>query len=304
MFIRILGSGAGGGFPQWNCNCHNCNGFRNNTLNAKSRTQSSIAISENNQDWILFNTSPDIRQQLAQFEEAHPKSGVRDTGIKAIVLVDSQIDHTTGLLLLRETDALQLYMTETTQNDLYEHFPVLKILEHYCEVTVTKLNNFDPAPFMVPGFEHIQLYPKTLISESPPYSPNRGQQAPGSNLGFKITNLKTSRSLFYSPGLGEIDDDLLSFMDSCDVILIDGTFWTLDEMILQHINHKLSTEMGHLPLSGPKGLIEYLDKLKNKRKILIHINNTNPILNEDSEQREILSNHGIEVSYDGMVFEI
>lgn len=304
MFVRVLGSGAGGGFPQWNCNCPNCKGLREKNIKAKPRTQSSIAISEDNENWILFNASPDIRQQLLDFEEAHPRSGVRGTGIKAIVLVDSQIDHTTGLLLLRETDALSLYMTHTAEHDLTEHFPVLKILSHYCDLKLTLIDNENPPPFQVPGFNTIQLTPIPLVSESPPYSPNRGKEAPGANLGFIIESLSTGKSMFYSPGLGKIDDILFEKMKQCEVILVDGTFWTMDEMIINHINQKQAIEMGHLPLSGAGGCIEYLDKLNEQRKILIHINNTNPILQEDSAQRATLKQHNIEVSFDGMRFEL
>src|SRR5437016_8224419 len=118
MYIRVLGSGAGGGFPQWNCNCANCTGYRQETLAISERTQSSIVISENGKDWILINASPDIRHQLASFPAMQPARQLRDTSIKSIILVDAQLDHTTGLLLMREGENLEVYCTSAVQDDL------------------------------------------------------------------------------------------------------------------------------------------------------------------------------------------
>ncbi len=128
MKIRVLGSGAGGGFPQWNCNCNNCHRIRTGEMNGKARTQSSIAVSSDNQNWLLINASPDIRAQLEAFPAIQPKHGLRDTGIKAILLIDSQIDHTTGLLMLREGKPLDIYCTEMVKQDLTSGFPIFKML--------------------------------------------------------------------------------------------------------------------------------------------------------------------------------
>jgi len=168
MKIRVLGAGAGGGFPQWNCNCSNCAGIRNGSLAGQKRTQSSIAVSSDGLSWVLFNASPDIRTQLENFPEAHPRQGIRDTGIKAIILIDSQIDHTTGLLILRESTApLEVYCSEMVRQDLTTGFPLFNMLEHYCRV------NHHPVPldgssFTIPGFESLRFYSHSLKSKAPP----------------------------------------------------------------------------------------------------------------------------------------
>ena len=158
MKIRVLGSAAGGGFPQWNCNCHNCHRIRHQQMNGSPRTQSSIAVSTDNRNWLLFNTSPDIRAQLEAFPAIQPKQGVRDTGIKAIMLIDSQIDHTTGMLMLREGKPIDIYCTEMVRQDLSSGFPLFKMLEDYCTI------NHHPVPldgssFSIPGIDDLRLYP-------------------------------------------------------------------------------------------------------------------------------------------------
>ncbi|WP_461482419.1 pyrroloquinoline quinone biosynthesis protein PqqB [Porticoccus sp.] len=306
MKIQILGSAAGGGFPQWNCNCHNCSGVRAGTINAKTRTQSSITLSADGENWILFNASPDIRQQLASFPPLQPARQVRDTGIAAIVLMDSQIDHTTGLLMLREGCPHQIWCTEMVEGDLRSGFPVLNVLNHWNggnhihRIPVGERDN----SFVIPQAPALKLTAVPLLSSAPPYSPHRGNPHPGDNIGMQVEDLRSGRKLFYAPGLGQIEPHLRPFMENADVLLVDGTLWREHEMILSGVGSKLGAEMGHLPQSGKGGLIEYLDTLAKPRKILIHINNTNPILDEDSPERAELATHGIEVSYDGMSVEL
>ncbi len=306
MKIQILGSAAGGGFPQWNCNCHNCSGVRAGTLNAKQRTQSSITVSADGENWILFNTSPDIRQQLASFPPLQPARQIRDTGISAIVLMDSQIDHTTGLLMLREGCPHQIWCTEMVEGDLSSGFPVFNVLKHW-----NGGNNIHRIPvgendnsFVIPQVSDLKLTAVPLLSSAPPYSPHRGNPHPGDNIGVQVEDLRTGKKLFYAPGLGQIEPHLRPLMENADVLLIDGTLWREDEMIVSGVGTKLGAEMGHLPQSGEGGMIEYLDTLEKPRKVLIHINNTNPILDEDSAERAELTAHGIEVSYDGMSIDL
>ncbi|GAA6166612.1 pyrroloquinoline quinone biosynthesis protein PqqB [Sessilibacter corallicola] len=306
MKIHVLGSAAGGGFPQWNCNCSNCKGFRNGTLNAKARTQSSIAISEDGIDWILFNTSPDILTQLANFKAMQPARSIRDTGIGAIVFMDSQIDHTTGLLMLREGCPHDLWCTDMVYQDLTTGFPVFNMLKHWngginrhtIEIEDGK-NSFE-----IPKFPKIKLTAIPLLSSAPPYSPHRGNPHPGDNIGMLVENLENGKTLFYAPGLGKIEDHLKPIMANADLLLVDGTLWQEDEMIVAGVGDKLGVTMGHLPQSGEHGMLAYLDTLEKPRKVLIHINNTNPILDEDSPQRKILTDHGVEVAYDGMDIEL
>ena len=301
MRIRVLGSSAGGGFPQWNCNCRNCKGLRNGTLQARARTQSSIAISATGTDWLLVNASPDILTQIAQTPDLQPARAIRDSGIAAVLLMDAQIDHVTGLLMLRERKTpLPLLATPEVFSDISSCFPITGILSHYCQVAPTELP-IDGSTTDIPGLPGVQVQTVALASKPPPYSPFRGKPRPGDNIGLLITNPASGAKAFYAPGLAEVTPELSELMSGCSVVLVDGTFWTHDEMQRLGLSSKAALDMGHLPQSGPGGMIEQLDRLPaGVRKILIHINNTNPMLVEDSDERALLTQHGIEVAFDGM----
>lgn len=300
MRIRVLGSAAGGGFPQWNCNCANCYGVRNGKLKAVPRTQSSIALSVDDDRWIVFNASPDIRSQLESFSGLQPRFGLRDTGIHAVVLADSQIDHTTGLLLLREGCPLKVYATDMVREDLSTGFPIFRMLESWNGGIDFRQLEVDGSSFSVEGAEKLRLTAIPLSGKAPPYSPHRNDPHIGDNIGMFIEDLENGSSLFYAPGLGGVDEKLLAIMERADCLLVDGTFWQEDEMIVAGVGTKLANEMGHLPQSGEGGMMDVLRPFTRQRKVLIHINNTNPILIEDSPQRQELEEEGIEVAYDGM----
>ena len=307
MKILVLGSAAGGGFPQWNCNCTNCHGLRSGTLNARARTQSSIAVSSNGTDWVLINASPDVLTQIRANPALQPARAIRDSGIAAVMVMDAQIDHVTGLLMLREgKKKLNLYCTDSVWDDLNHGLPLVPVLSHYCGVerhaihplAGDKATQF--APIDVPGVAGIRFHPLPLKSKAPPYSPHRANPQPGDNNGLLIENLETGKTLFYAPGLGEIEPHVRAVMEKADCVLVDGTVWTGDEMITLGLSQKTAADMGHLQLSGPGGMIELLDAVGLRRKVLIPINNPNPILNEDSAERAQLAQHGIEVAFDGM----
>ncbi|GAA6140548.1 pyrroloquinoline quinone biosynthesis protein PqqB [Hydrogenophaga sp. 5NK40-0174] len=301
MRIRVLGSSAGGGFPQWNCNCPNCDGLRKGTINAQARTQSSIAISVNGDDWLLVNASPDILKQIQQTPALQPARSIRDSGIASVLLIDAQIDHVTGMLMLRERNSrLPLLVTPEVRSDLSDGFPLTRMLSHYCGLDINELP-VDGTPVDVPGVQGLQVQPVALDSKPPPYSPFRGNPRKGDNIGLIIDNPETGQRVFYAAGLAEVTPELLALMQSASIVLVDGTFWTNDEMQKLGLSPKAALDMGHLPQSGPGGMIEQLDKLPSSiRKVLIHINNTNPILREDSQERAELTKHGIEVAFDGM----
>lgn len=304
MFVHVLGSGAGGGFPQWNCNCANCKGLREGTIKASPRTQSSIAVSANGTDWILFNTSPDIKKQLDDFPALQPAREVRDTAITAIVITDAQIDHSTGMLTLREHNKpWEVYTTKAVYEDLTTGFPVFNILGHFRGINHHEIAT-DQSSFTIPTADGLVFTAVPLKSEAPPYSPHRHNTVPGDNIGMKIEDTRTGRNLFYAPGLGVAEPHVLEYMSNADAILVDGTVWTDDEMSNEGISDKRAQEMGHLDQSSEGGIMSLLNAMQKPRKILIHINNTNPILNEESEQRQILNKAGIEVAYDGMDIEL
>lgn len=300
MKIRVLGAAAGGGFPQWNCNCPNCDGLRKGKIPAKARTQSSIVVSPDGGNWVLFNASPDILAQLKSFPALQPARAIRDTAIVAIVLLDSQIDHTTGLLMLREGKPLQIYCTDMAREDLTTGNPLFNILGHYCGVEWHRVPTAKASEFSIPGAEGLKFSAVALKSKAPPYSPHRNDPHEGDNIGMHIADLRTHKSVFYAPGLGEIESHLRPFLEQSDCLLVDGTCWTDDELITLGISKKRSRDMGHLPQSGDGGMMSVMEKLDKPRKVLIHINNTNPILNEESPERKALDKAGIEVAYDGM----
>jgi pyrroloquinoline quinone biosynthesis protein B len=304
MRIKVLGSAAGGGFPQWNCNCPNCDGVRKGTIRARPRTQSSIAVSADGTDWVLFNASPDLLAQFRAVPQLQPARSIRDTAVRAIILIDAQIDHTTGLLMLREGAPLEIHCTEMVREDLTSGNPLFRILDHYCGVRWHPIPADGDSTFAVSGAEGLVFTAVPLTSKAPPYSPHRDDPHKGDNIGVRIVDRASGKAFFYAPGVGEIGPHLAPFLAEADCLMIDGTFWTEDELVRLGISKKRARDMGHLPQSGPGGMIDVLKPLKAGRKILIHINNTNPILNEDSAERRALDAAAIEVAYDGMEIEL
>jgi pyrroloquinoline quinone biosynthesis protein B len=306
MRITVLGSAAGGGFPQWNCNCRNCAGVRSGGVRAKPRTQSSIFVRDDSAaDGVLFNASPDILEQIRSNPALQPARAVRDTAIAGVVLMDGQIDHATGLFMLRERGSpLPLWCTDPVEQDLSQGNPVLRVLGHYCGVRRERIVP-DGTAFSVPGAEGLTFRAFALASKAAPYSPHRDAPVPGDNIGMLITDRASGRSAFYAPGLGEITPALFDLMAGADAVLVDGTFWTDDEMIRLGLSKKTARDIGHLPQSGTGGMIEWLDRLPaGTRRLLIHVNNTNPILDEDSAERALLAQHRIEVCEDGMTLTL
>jgi pyrroloquinoline quinone biosynthesis protein B len=304
--IRVLGSAAGGGFPQWNCNCPNCAGLRRGTLHARARTQSSIIVSGGSDtSWALVNASPDILSQMRSQPALQPGREVRDSAIAGIVLVDGQVDHTTGLYMLREArQPWSLWCTDSAHADLTGGNPILGVLSHYCGVNRRRIG-LDGEPFEVEGVAGVEWRALPVAGKPAPYSPNRESPVPGDNIALAITDAVTGRSALYAPGLGAIDDTIRRSMGSAACVLVDGTFWTDDEMIALGVSNKRARDIGHLPQSGPGGMLEWLERLPpTTRKVLIHINNTNPILDEDSPQRAELVRRGVEVAWDGMEIEL
>lgn len=304
MFVHILGSAAGGGFPQWNCNCRMCHGVRQGSIKARPRTQSSIAVSGDGENWALFNTSPDILAQLAAFPALQPARHLRDTAIRGIVFMDSQLDHTTGLLMLREGCPHDVYCTDMVYEDLTTGFPVFEILKHWNGGVRRHPVPIDGESFTMAGIEGLSFTALPVRGKAPPYSPHRHQPHRGDNIGLKVTDTTSGRSLFYAPGLGQLDEETLDWMREADCLLVDGTFWREDEMASVGLGERKAADMGHLPQSGPGGMMDVLRPMRKPRKILIHINNTNPILDEESEERRLLEREGIEIAYDGMHFSL
>lgn len=304
MHVHVLGASAGGGFPQWNCNCPLCDGLRKGTINARARTQSSIAVSGNGTDWLLCNASPDILTQLQAFPAAQPARAIRDTGIAAVLLVDAQIDHTTGLCMLREhSQPLEVWCSKEAREDLQHGHPLFPLLEHYCTVA-WKPVPVDGRLFRIPAVPGLEFQALPIASNAPPYSPHRDHPAPGDNIALTVRDTTSGRSLFYAPALGALDAATQNAMHAADCVMVDGTCWHDDEMPSLGISTRRAQDMGHRAVGDPGGTLELLSQLSAKtRRILIHINNTNPMLDEDGPEYAAVRAAGVELAYDTMEFE-
>ena len=301
MLIRILGAAAGGGFPQWNCLCRSCETSR--AGKAAGLTQSSIAIRSQSGDWFLINASPDVRLQIEQMrsQQCFVETGQRSLPFTSIILTDAEIDHTTGLMLLRESSQpLKIYASASVKQALTTGYPLFATLQNYCGVEWLPL---DVGKSIAIASE-LEIEAFALSTKPPKYM----QSEPGAQevwgVGLTIRDRNTNGVLTYAPGLGAIDKSLQRRFEASDCILIDGTFWTNDELPALGIGGRSALQMGHLPLSGVGGSLEQLAQLKTPRQILVHINNTNPILIPDSFERQTVESQGIEIGWDGLMFTL
>ena len=294
MRARILGSAAGGGFPQWNCHCATCEAAREG-VRARPRTQSSLAIRGGEGPWFLVNASPDARQQL---EALTPRQvdGVRSPPIAGVLLTDAEIDHTAGLLLLRESQApVRVFGAEGVERALRSGYPALAILERYCGVEWQTLGPERARPL---EGSSLVVEPFEVGGDPPRYLSGSGLELQAS--GFVFRDEAGGGVVSYVPGLARLDEEVLARFASSDLVLVDGTFWRDDELARLGISARSARDMGHVPLSGPGGTLEALARLERPRTVLVHINNTNPILLEDSSERKAVLRAGLEVAYDGL----
>jgi pyrroloquinoline quinone biosynthesis protein B len=274
---------------------------RAGTFRGASRTQSSIAVTgDDGIESVLVNASPDILTQLQRTPELQPNRSLRDSAIAAVVLVDGQVDHTTGLYMLRESvRPLTVWCTDSTYGDLTQGNPVFGVRSHFCGVDRRRIDL--DREFTIDSVRHVTWRALPVASKPAPYSPHRESPVSGDNVALVIADDQSGRSVVYAPGLAAIDDRLWDAMKGASCVLVDGTFWTDDEMIRLGVSRKRAREIGHLPQSGAEGMLEWLDRLPAAiRRILIHINNTNPILDESSAEAAELRLHEVEVARDGM----
>jgi pyrroloquinoline quinone biosynthesis protein B len=295
---RVLGSAAGGGFPQWNCRCSICEAARTRVL-ARPRTQSSLAIRGADGPWLVANASPDLREQLEGLR-ADAAGGVRAAPMAGILLTDAEIDHTAGLLLVRESSsALHVYGSDAVRRALLDGFPVLDILARFCGVEWRTLESARPLAVAGSSLE-VEAFPAG--GDAPRYLGEGAADIEAIGLVFR--DRSTGGVLTYVPGLARLDDEVLARLEASDAVLVDGTFWTDDELVELGISGRTARQMGHVPLTGPGGTLEALTALTRPRKILVHMNNTNPVLLEGSPERDQVRRAGVEVAYDGLELEL
>jgi pyrroloquinoline quinone biosynthesis protein B len=296
--VRVLGSAAGGGYPQWNCQCAVCDAARAG-VRARPRSQSSLAIRGDDGPWFLVNASPDVRQQLATLEPRRA-DGVRAPPIAGVLLTDAEIDHTAGLLLLRESATpVRVSGAAGVERALRDGYPVLTMLERYCGA---EWQTLEPGRTQPLEGSSLVVEPFAAGGDAPRYLGGADVELEAS--GFAFRDRATGGVVTYVPGLGRLDDGVLTRFATSDLVLVDGTFWRDDELARLGISARSGRDMGHVPLSGPGGTLEALARLERPRKVLVHINNTNPILLEDSREREAVLRAGVEVAYDGLEVEL
>jgi pyrroloquinoline quinone biosynthesis protein B len=306
MVIKVLGSAAGGGFPQWNCNGRNSTDVRQGKGGLAPRSQASVAVSADGRQWVLLNAAPDLRQQINDTPELypHPNEGPRNSPIKAVVLTNGDVDAIVGLLCQREGQPLTIYGTARVLDVLASNsvFDVLdaRLVKRVVMAYDRPFAVEGPAgpvgmtiePFPVPG--KVPLY-----LEDEKAGAGFGTQE-GDTTGLKVIDAASGHYFFYIPGCAKLDDALRARIKGAPLLFFDGTLYTNDEMIAQGLLNKTGDRMGHMNMSGSAGSIEQIAPLDIGRKIFIHINNSNPALREDSPERAAIERAGWEVSYDGM----
>ena len=303
MIVKVLGSAAGGGFPQWNCNCRNCADVRRGIAGLEPRTQSSAAVSIDGRSWVLLNASPDLRQQIAATPELSPGAAdpLRSSPIRSVVLTNADVDHIAGLLTLRESQPLTIYADPRVLSAL-SGSPVFGVLDGRLveRVPIRRDERFEPSgcpglvieTFAVPG-------KVALFLEDEASGPDLGT-APGDTIGLKLIDTRSGRFACYVPGCAAVDNTLLRRMSGAAAILFDGTLFTDDEMIGQGLSQKTGRRMGHISMSGPDGSVAALAGLDAGRRIFTHINNSNPALRQGSPERNWVEAAGWEIAHDGM----
>jgi len=292
----ILGAAAGGGLPQWNCGCENCNLARSGKI--PSQSQSSVAVSANNSDWAILNASPDIRDQMARTPALHP-TDLRVSPLKSVLLTNGDIDHVAGLLILREQQPFNLFVTQDI-HDVIDANPIFGALKPDLVIrrTIALGTPFELVAgvqatlFSVPGKVPLYLEGEHVQTDL------EGEQTVG-------VHLKTDqRNVFYIPGCSTLKPDLRERLSGADMVMFDGTLWQDDEMVTGGLSQKTGNRMGHMSMSGPDGSMAAFADLEIGKKVYVHMNNTNPVLRPSSDQRATAEASGWTIAQDGMEFEL
>jgi pyrroloquinoline quinone biosynthesis protein B len=306
MLVKILGSAAGGAFPQWNCACANCRAVRAGTFRGRPRSQTQVAITQDGRSWFLLGASPDLRAQIEATPELHPRVGLRQSPIAGVVLANADLDHVLGLLLLRELQPLRVHATASVRRILREDNSMFGMLERIHNQTVW--SDFElETEFRLCDAQGedsgLRCWACSLGNHYPTYvTPERqAQLRPGeASLGF-IIDSPSGRRFAYMPAVPDLSEMFLQRVDTCDVLLFDGTFWSDDELIRVQGAGQTARQMGHLPVES---VLVKLAGIRRPRKIFLHINNTNPMLDEASPQHRQVRGAGWEIAEDGWKFDL
>jgi pyrroloquinoline quinone biosynthesis protein B len=302
--VQVLGSAAGGGFPQWNCACEGCSGLRSGAIIAAARTQDSLAVSIDGQAWYLLNASPDIRYQIESCRHLHPRPGApRSTPIAGVVLTNADLDHCLGLFSLREAQPLTIYATAAVKAALVDHNAICRTLERFPEqVRWVELEPGHQVSLRTPEGRDVGLSVEAVCvpGKVPQYLEGLVPSDPEHNVALLIRENRSDRSLVYMPGVAGDTPEVRRLLGTGNLVLFDGTFWSEDELSLLTPGARSAHEMAHWPLAGENGSLEVIREHCRGRCVLTHLNNTNPLLRADSDQRKALLQAGIAVAHDGM----
>ena len=309
MRVKILGSAAGGGVPQWNCACPNCRSVRSGTFHGKPRGQAQIAISEDSHSWFLLGASPDLRSQIEGDPDLHPRDGVRQSPVAGAVLANADIDQVLGLLLLRELQPLRVYATASVRRILTEDNSMFAMLQRVPgQLAWTDFTPGADFGLRHPAGEESGLLCRALLlgTNYPAYvSLSRQKQLiAGEASSGLLLDSPSGKRLAYMPAVPQVTDGLLRELDSADVLLFDGTFWSDDELIRVQGGGKTARQMGHVSVWSEEGSLRKLAQLRRPRKIYIHINNTNPMLDEAGPEHRQVREAGWEIAEDGWQFDL
>ncbi len=292
MRAIVLGSAAGGGFPQWNSNAPACRRARAGDPAAKPRTQASIAVSGDGPVWTVMNASPDLRQQIEATTELQPATGLRSSPIGAVVLTSGEVDCIAGLLNLRERQPFTLLATARIHAVLDAN-PIFDALDRSL-VTRRVIALDEDVP--LPGGVSLRLFP--VAGKVPLYLEGAAEEAEDDTVGARLSH--EGATLFYVPGCAAMTPALADRLRGADTVMFDGTLWRDDEMIRAGLGAKTGRRMGHMSVSGEDGTIRAFAELGVRRKVLLHINNSNPVLLDDSPERAEIEHAGWQVAFDGM----
>ncbi|HEV2115410.1 MAG TPA: pyrroloquinoline quinone biosynthesis protein PqqB [Terriglobales bacterium] len=308
MRIKVLGSAAGGGFPQWNCACVNCRGLRQGTLRGKARSQAQLAVSSDGKAWFLLNASPDLCTQIEATPELQPTAGTRHSPIAGIVLSSGDLDNVLGLLLLREFQPLRIYSTAAIREIVSQDNSFFRLLERVPDqVTWTEFRPGSVFELKSGGRAGASVCCRALAlpGSYPAYvKDSEHRRLAGDEAVLALAVESGGAKMLFAPALSAITDELQRAIADCDLLFADGTFWSDDELQQTRGGGPTAREMGHLPVGGKGGSLERLAALNGPRKMYIHINNTNPMLNEESPQHREAREAGWEIAEDGWEFEL
>lgn len=306
MRVQVLGSAAGGGFPQWNCGCFNCRGLRAGSIQATARSQSSVAIAARPETWFLIHASPDIRTQLLSFPLLHPR-GLRDCPVAGIILTNADLDQCLGLLSMRESQPLHVYATETVRQAFTQSNRLYRALErhpdqltwHALKLGVSQsLYNADGHP------SGLTITALPVLGKPPLYLEDLVESTDEDNIALLVTEKEDGPCLGYAPCVGGPSSQVDHLLNRADLLFFDGTFWSDDELSQVGLRGRTAREMAHWPLGGPDGSLSRIGAARAEQRYLIHINNTNPILRDDAPERRATEHHGVQVAYDGLGVEL